>query len=133
MIFKSKKYPLPKFPDDVAPKFHGFCEELPDERVAEFIPEVREVVKHFGGLAQKFPMLDMHRVQQLGQVCIELLRIYPEHEAADKKLIVGAVRYFASTDDAISETAFASGLDDDARVMNHVLEQVGREDLIIDL
>lgn len=131
MLFKRRKYPLPKFPDRVIPQFRGYCEELPDERVAEFIPEVQECVAHFRELSQEFPMLDMNRIERIGAVCAELLQMYPDCAPRHKKMIVGAIRYFASVDDALSETTYASGLDDDVRVLNHVIEELKREDLFI--
>lgn len=131
MLFRRRKYPLPKFPVQVIPQFRAFCEELPDERVAEFLPEVQECIAHFHELSQEFPILDMKRIERIGEVCTELLRMYPECTPRHKKMIVGAIRYFASIDDALSETTYASGLDDDIRVLNHVIEEVKREDLFI--
>ena len=116
----------------MASEFRQYCEELPDARVAEFIPEVGECIQHFIELSEKYPLLDVKRIEQIGEVSIELLQSYPSCTPAEKRLIVGAVRYFASTDDAVSETAFASGLDDDIRVFNHVLEVLGRSDLYIE-
>jgi hypothetical protein len=46
-------------------------------------------------------------------------------------MIVGAIRYFACIDDALSESTYASGLVDDVRVLNHVIEELKREDLFI--
>jgi hypothetical protein len=131
VLFRRKKYPLPKFPDNVAGEFRSLCEVLPEERVVEFIPEVQECIDHFIDLAQRYPMIDVPRVREIGRVSVELLTSYPNCSPKQKRLIIGAVRYFASTDDAVSETAFASGLDDDVRVLNHVCEILGREDLYL--
>ncbi|MCB0328840.1 MAG: hypothetical protein KDD70_04230 [Bdellovibrionales bacterium] len=132
MIFKKRRYPLPRFPHNVAREFKLYCEVLPDERVLEFIPEVSEVVAHFHELSEQHPLLDIERVDEIGRMCTELLQTYPNCKPAHKRMIVGAVRYFASTDDPMSETSFASGLDDDVRVLNHVAEELGRDDLYLE-
>jgi fructose-1,6-bisphosphatase len=46
---------------------------------------------------------------------------------------VGALRYFVSDDDSFSDLEFASGFNDDAEVMNHVLEELGLEQEVIDI
>ncbi|MCI5066029.1 hypothetical protein MRY87_09920 [bacterium] len=131
MIFRRRRYPLPRFPQTIIPEFRSFCEELPEERVAEFFPELDRCVEHFRALAEGAPLLNLNTVERLADVCRELLRLYPECSPKERRLIVGAVRYFASTDDAVSETAFASGLDDDVQVVNHVVEELGRDELLL--
>jgi len=131
MIFWRRKYPLPKFPRTVVSQFQEFCEELPDERVEEFLPEVAECIEHFRELSTQFPILNMQLVERIGEVCVELLKIYPQCSPRHKKMIVGAIRYFASVEDSLSETTYASGLDDDVRVLNHVIEDLKRDDLLI--
>lgn len=54
-----------------------------------------------------------------------LLEHYSEFKPAQQPLIIGAVYYFALDKDASPDTEFATGFDDDAQVMNHVLEELG--------
>ncbi|MEZ4752837.1 MAG: hypothetical protein R3A13_00780 [Bdellovibrionota bacterium] len=56
-----------------------------------------------------------------------------EDFSINKSKIVGAVRYFAVAEDPFPDETFASGFDDDARVLNHVLEELGLEEYYIDL
>jgi uncharacterized membrane protein YkvA (DUF1232 family) len=48
-------------------------------------------------------------------------------------LIVGGVRYFTLDDDLISDAAFFTGFDDDAKILNYVLAQIGVNDRFIRL
>ena len=58
----------------------------------------------------------------------ELERLSPEHQ----RLALAAARYFVSSNDVNPDTETVLGLDDDASVMNHVAELLGRPELTID-
>ena len=45
--------------------------------------------------------------------------------------VVGAARYFISSDDAVPDERSCTGLDDDVDVFNHVVREIGRFDLVI--
>ena len=48
-----------------------------------------------------------------------------------RSAIVGAARYFVSSNDAMPDERSCTGLDDDVEVFNHVVRQIGRLDLLI--
>ena len=79
------------------------------------------------------PNMNLALARDLAERCRYLMSHYGDYGQEDRALIMGAVRYFAIAEDPVSEAAFASGFDDDARVMNHVLERLGLEDMIIRL
>jgi hypothetical protein len=54
------------------------------------------------------------------------------HLGADERALVrGAVDYFVLTLDADNDVTSPFGLEDDARVVNHVCERIGRPDLAV--
>ncbi len=134
MIFgKKRKYPLPKFPPDVKKNFLKLTELLSDEDARSLIPQVDQCLAEFEQESTTNQLLNIELARKLARCSKELLDTYHAHTDAEKPLILGAVRYFAVHEDSMSEHAFATGFDDDVRVMNHVLEEIGREDLVIPL
>lgn len=132
MIFrKKKKYPLPKFPDTVAPRFRELCEDVCEDEVKKFLPEVKKVLHKFLQLSGEHPRLDMDAAEMLCRVTQDVLKDYTQLPTEGRSLVIGAVRYFVQDTDGLSEIEFASGFHDDVRVMNHVLEEIGRDDLYI--
>jgi len=130
-FFKKRKHPLPKFPADVAPTFERLCEALPVERVKELEPEVDLCMKNFEDAAADYPHMNLTLARQIADRCRTLLSKYPELSESERAMVIGAVRYFAISEDALSETTFASGFHDDARVINYVLEELGMAELCL--
>ena len=131
MIFNAKKHKIPKFPEKIALTFEASCEALPVEAVAE----LRSAVQQFLAVAQdKYEQnsyFDIDLAGKVGDRCLALLDRYETSSEEERALIVGAVRYFVGGRDAISDEVFASGFTDDAKVINHVLESLGIEDLYL--
>jgi len=128
MFWKTRTHKLPKFPHEIIPTFRQLCEVIPSDR----IPPLREAVKanleQIKEQAQKNPSMDVEGAEALADMCNFLLDIYEDHPLAKKKLIIGAVRYFAVADDPFDDVMFASGFFDDMMVMNYVLEDLGIEE-----
>ena len=59
----------------------------------------------------------------------ELLDNYASCAEPQRRLIVGAARYFAQSEDVEADTASVMGFDDDMEVLNYVLLAIGRADL----
>jgi hypothetical protein len=86
---------------------------------------------------------DLVRVQQrdeliavdLGELlCVRLeglLIAAHQFDGETRASVVGAARYFISSDDAVPDERSCTGLDDDVDVFNHVARQIGRADLVI--
>ena len=51
--------------------------------------------------------------------------IFTSNSSIERPKIAGAVRYFVAGDDPFDDSIFASGLFDDQRIVNHVLEELG--------
>jgi len=124
-FLKRRKHPLPRFPADVVSTFEQLCEALPVERVKELEPEVDLCMKNFEEAASDHPHMNLTLARQIADRCRMLLSKYSEFSESERALVIGAVRYFAIAEDALSETTFASGFHDDARVLNYVLEELG--------
>jgi uncharacterized membrane protein YkvA (DUF1232 family) len=111
--------------------FRSFCEALPVDQLPSLRRELETAVKamlHEGGarIQQNTPT-----IQALKERSELLLARYEQFGETERKLAIGAIRYFLNPDDPFPEEAFASGFDDDVRVMNHVLEAVGCIDQVI--
>lgn len=134
MVFgKRQRYKLPKFPDTVIPSFRSFCEALPESDIPQVREELQECVAKIESEGDENRLIDRKRLQALSRVSHYLLDRYEQYSETDRALVIGAVRYFVFIDDPLPDDAFSTGLDDDAMVMNHVLEQLGEEDLFIDV
>jgi hypothetical protein len=72
--------------------------------------------------------IDPEAACQLADICNYLLDRYNDYPEKLKKLIIGAVRYVAISDDPFDDGTFATGFFDDMRIVNHVLEKLGIED-----
>ena len=133
MIFQRKRHKLPKFPPNIRATFKNLCKSLPAENVVSYKSEVDSELERIRTNAKENAMINLDLAVQLAQRCHMLLDNYDKFDNAKRALIVGAIRYFALSEDAFSEEDFASGFDDDARIMNYVLEQIGLEEHCIEL
>lgn len=133
MIFKRTHHPLPKFPPTVRPTFRNLCESLPVENVLAYKDEIENELVSIRERAKENSFINVALAEKLSEKCHLLLDIYEQYDRKKQALMVGAIRYFALANDSFSEEDFASGFDDDAKVMNHVLEELGIEDQFIDL
>lgn len=126
MIFSRKKrrHPLPKFPPNVAKTFKDLCKDLPEVKIERL---QKAVNKHFQKkIAEDGPSTnyDDFEAKEILKVCNHLLDSYQNYPPDKQRLIIGAIRYAASTDDPFSDQMFASGMTDDKQVLNYVLEEL---------
>ena len=77
--------------------------------------------------------VDADLLKGLAARCSFLLDQYEAVSPSKRPLIVGAVRYFAVADDPFDDETFSSGLFDDVRVVNYVLEELGFQDQCLDV
>ena len=132
MIFrKSPKHPLPKFPSRTIPTFENLCFPLPLDQVNELKLKVDDALRALVERARYEINIDLAMARQVVHSCHVLLDEYGTRTEKERALIVGAVRYFAIADDPLPDGTFATGLDDDAKIVNHVLEQLGIEESYI--
>jgi hypothetical protein len=131
MAFVRERFPLPRFPQTVIPTFRSLCSAVSDEDAAQLISQLQAHLSQIEQDATTAPLLNVDLAHSIGRMSLYLLKRYPEFSIEHKALIIGAIRYFAFAEDALAESTFACGFDDDAKVMNYVLEKLGLEDRAI--
>lgn len=134
MIFgRKKQHKLPKFPATLIPAFKALCQTLPGDEIKKFPGYIDQKLEELSKEAEHNYRVNVILAEQIAERCRFLITIYDQQPPANQALIVGAIRYFAIGDDAVNEEAFASGMDDDAKVVNYVLEEIGIMDRFVDL
>jgi uncharacterized membrane protein YkvA (DUF1232 family) len=106
--------------------FSNLCEDISPDEVAALRTHVAD---HTARLQQSQTRSELIAIDLAFLVRDRLERLFevlPKLQATDRALVVGAARYFSSRDDAIPDTKACTGLDDDVRVVNHVLTALGR-------
>lgn len=95
----------------------------------------REVREHYELLVQRQQSSELVSVDLAEALCErldKLLEAAPSFTASHRAGVVGAARYFVSTEDAVPDDQALTGLDDDVEVFNHVAREIGRADLVIE-
>lgn len=75
--------------------------------------------------------LDLDTALAIGGALLNLLDEPDVYDAEARALLRGAVDYFIDAEDSSNDLTDALGFDDDVRVLNAVLEAIGRRDLLI--
>lgn len=96
---------------------------------AEIWQYVEKIVK----AQRKNEFLNADLARKISETCIYLLDSYTKYPKDQKALISGAVKYFLLCGDQDSDIGSPLGFDDDAEVLNYVLNKIGRKDLLIDI
>lgn len=94
-----------------------------------------EVRGHLELLVQKQRSSELVSIDLAEALCTrleKLLEAAPSFTASHRAAVVGAARYFVSTEDAVPDDQALTGLDDDVEVFNHVAREIGRADLVIE-
>ena len=133
MIWKKRKHPLPKFPEAVRSIFKSACENLSVENAETLRSYLDKCMNGLKASVADNPTIDLKLATEISNVCEELLDRYEQFNPKHRTLVVGAIRYFAVAEDPFPDEAFASGFDDDARVLNHVLEHLGLDEYYVDV
>ncbi len=131
MSFFAKKHKLPRFPETLIPTFRRLCEPLPVDLLPNVKSDFDECVRKLEDIAETNPRVNRQRLEQIARTAQVLLERYEEYSTEQRALVIGALRYFAVVDDTLPDDTFLSGLDDDAKVFNYVLETLGIEDAYI--
>lgn len=131
MVFGRYQYKLPKFPQDVAPVFKRLCIPIEPEKIPEIKSDLDKCMVELREEAPSKPYLNLKLAAEIAERCHFLLDSYSNYALKQRGLIMGAVRYFAYDNDPFPDGTFATGLDDDATIVNYVLERLGVEDKFI--
>jgi hypothetical protein len=134
MIFGRRyNYPLPKVPANVRTTFNNMCGVVSEEELKELTLLLEQTMEKTRELAMNSARIDLRLAEEISSRCRLLLEHYDEFTPQEQAFVIGAVRYFVVDDDPFSDDTFASGFDDDAQVINHVLEHLGIEGMYIEL
>lgn len=118
------------YPDEQR-RFRRLCIETSDEELTE-LGGVVEL--HLRQLTEAdHPVADTETARKVGAALAELLDGGERFDARERALIRGAVEYFLLSDDASDDLDDALGFDDDARVLNSVLDRIGRPQFRVEL
>lgn len=131
MLFNRKKHTIPKFPPEIAATFHQHCEAIDTDQLDELRRELGVFIKV--SLEKTDYEIDQTTLNALYDRSLLLLDLYPSRNNKEKSIIIGAIRYFAFAADPFPEEVFATGYNDDVKIMNHVLEELGLESHAIEL
>jgi hypothetical protein len=128
MFFNRANHRLPKFPPNVAPTFRMLCGLVSQEELISLRESISLNLQDILDQSKENENIDPEAACQLADICNYLLDRYNDYPEKLKKLIIGAVRYVAISDDPFDDGTFATGFFDDMRIVNHVLEKLGIED-----
>lgn len=112
--------------------------EILDELLKEDLIPARELraavpdyVAELEAATKKHEFLDIGLAKKLANRCLSLLdAIDIDTSEETRQVIQAAVRYFLLDDDADSDKESLIGFDDDARVIEVVAREIGREDIL---
>ena len=134
MIFGRRyNHPLPKVPTNVRTTFKNMCGQITSDELSELGVLLEQAIEKTRDLSVNSARIDIRLAEEIASRCRLLLDHYQEFSEEEQVLVVGAVRYFVVDDDPFSDDTFASGFDDDAQVVNHVLEHLGIEGMYIEI
>ena len=112
-------------------RFRALCLDTSEEDLGQ----LQAVVElHLSQIAETDnPVADLETADKIGKALTDLLTSGDRFDADERSLIRGAVEYFLLADDASDDLDDALGFDDDARVVNSVLDRIGRPQFKVEL
>jgi uncharacterized membrane protein YkvA (DUF1232 family) len=108
--------------------FLPLCQELPEGEVEMVKREISDYLHQVRTRITQNEFLDLSMAAQISTLLHFLLDRYPTYTREQKALIIGAARYFIKEDDAEHDVHSLLGLDDDAMVLNFVLDATNHAD-----
>ena len=127
------KYPLPAHPPRLSSVFQKLCQVVDEEELPAILKRVEQTAESQAPKGDEFLGPNEKYAAQLARCAKIILDQYDDYNDEEKGLAIGAVMYFIAEKDFIPDKTPIVGYDDDVRIMNHVLERLGFEDLFIDL
>ena len=112
-------------------RFRALCIETSPAELTQLIGVVEMHLDFIKANANG--VADVDTAELIGTSLTGLLSSEIEFDAEERSLIRGAVEYYLLTDDADGDLDDALGFDDDARVVNSVLERIGRPEFRVEL
>lgn len=128
---------LPQFPSPLSPAlnrvFAPLCEALPPDEAARLKPAMAAHIVEIHHTLRPDEFVDLSQALRMAAILGELLDGYASYTEPQRRLLVGAARYFVQSQDVEADTASVMGFDDDMEVLNYVLLAIGRADLSTEL
>ncbi len=112
-------------------RFRRLCIDTSQEELAQLRSVVDMHLDHIRTNAK--PATDVETAEMIGTSLGKLLRSGINFDTEARSQIRGAVEYFLLTDDADRDIDDALGFDDDARVLNTVLDRIGHPEFAVEL
>ena len=112
-------------------RFRRLCLPTPAEELAALASDVEVHLEQIQ--AQAGPRTDLDTASAIARSLVALLGDTAALSDADRSLVRGAAEYFILADDASGDLDDVLGFDDDARILNSVLERIDRTDLLVAL
>ena len=112
-------------------KFRRLCIETDASELAQLVDVVDMHLNHI--LSNAGAKADVETANLIADSIKKLLTQGIDFESNERFLIRGAVEYFLLTDDADGDLEDVLGFDDDARVLNAVLERISQPDFTVEL
>jgi hypothetical protein len=130
----SRRYPIPSKPENLKEVFLSFCEDLKEDQRQLILQRLND--RHASLQSQQEEVfLGPNSVLgvQIAAVCIKLVESYSQFSGEQRELIAGATLYFLAERDFTPDDTPIVGYDDDARLLNHVLERIGQDDFFVSI
>lgn len=130
---KPLRFPYPSTNEEAAKLFWSLCKDVPQEEIPSVLAAVKEALKHIEGFEGSLLGPDLNAAREICSRLELLLSRYAEHPGEERSLIIGAALYFVTTKDFKHDYEPLVGLDDDARILNHVLEKLNLTTLFVNV
>lgn len=128
---------LPPFDRSLEPRlervFNPLCAVLSENQARALIGEIQSHLHVIRSTLARNEFLDVALAEQIALALQTVLRDYAKHSQTHRAFIVGAARYFVLSHDAEEDLRSLLGFDDDATVLNFVLDAIGRPELKVNL
>jgi uncharacterized membrane protein YkvA (DUF1232 family) len=132
-MFFRKAHKLPRFPEEAAHTFKALCGHISSQEVQALSIQLDEMYNSILEKVSSSPNMNLDRFRDVYAVARYLMNHFESFAKDQQYLIIGGVRYFTMEHDSVSDIEFYTGFDDDAKVLNYVLEQIGVHDRYISL
>lgn len=120
-----KRYPIDSCPPKAGQTFEKLCQSFPPESIPQLRVGLSAAMERFSRSTGEFLGPHLATATKIAQRLYYLIDNYQKLPQAKLPLVVGAIRYFIIEDDAVPDSTPIVGFDDDVRVLNHVLEELG--------
>jgi uncharacterized membrane protein YkvA (DUF1232 family) len=129
--------PLPLFSHILDPEvdrnFWLLCEAVSIDALPELLEAVHQHALQVRQALKTNEFLDVALAEKIAETLAKLLGDIENYPPNQKRLVVGAARYFVKSHDAQADLVSLLGFDDDVAVLNYVLVELGQSELRISL